>query len=114
MSDIEFTANQLIHHIGIGVARVDQVHPILQAVALGVDLLQFLPMSGQCPAIIAPSQYSVGAKPGVSREQRPDDNREGRSESGPQKRIKFSDLGRAEKRSVGKECVNTCKTRSKT
>src|SRR3546814_6115512 len=70
MSDIEFTANQLIHHIGIGVARVDQVHPILQAVALGLDLLQLLPMSGQCPAIIAPSQYSVGAKHGVSREQR--------------------------------------------
>src|SRR3546814_8310745 len=63
-------------YIGIGVARVDQVHPILQAVALGVDLLQFLPMSGQCPAIIASSQYSVGAKHGVSREQRQDDNRE--------------------------------------
>src|SRR3546814_13944229 len=90
MSDIEFTANQLIHHIGIGVARVDQVHPILQAVALGLDLLQLLPMSGQCPAIIAPSQYSVGAKHGVSREQRQDDNRE-----------------RTEERRVGKEGDST-------
>src|SRR3546814_14158130 len=74
MSDIEFTANQLIHHIGIGVARVDQVHPILQAVALGLDLLQLLPMSGHCPAIIATRTSSVGAKHGVYRDKHPRDN----------------------------------------
>src|SRR3546814_16830854 len=88
MSDIEFTANQLIHHIGIGVARVDQVHTILQAVALGLDILQLLPMSGQCPAIIAPNQNSGGTKHDVPRETRQADTHKDRTESGNQQRLK--------------------------
>src|SRR3546814_4989079 len=80
-SDLQFPPDQLVGKVGIDAPGIEQVHPVLQFLPAGLDLLQFGARMMELPLIVAPGQNAVGTQHHIAREEEKKQHRNRRPES---------------------------------
>lgn len=70
MDDVQLLPCHLVHHIGIGVARVDQIHPVFERRARLVQPVEFGALNRNPAMIFAISEHTVRPDQRIDREKR--------------------------------------------
>src|SRR3546814_8781271 len=92
MNDAQFPPDQLVGKVGIDAPGIEQVHPVLQFLPAGLDLLQFGARMMELPLIVAPGQNAVGTQHHIAREEEKKKHRNRRPESRKKQYAEFRDM----------------------
>ena len=72
----ELATDQFVRQIGIDAARIEQIDPVAQLLAMQLDDLEFSLRIAQLARIIAPGKHAIGAEDDIAGEEQQQQHRD--------------------------------------